>query len=154
MPLPRWEKNSIALIFILDHQVRGKFEQIGRLQVTASLEGIYDRLRQRIIILLASNAVTTFVVSGFILLLFQKSLTQHLIPLSRYVQDHDLKNGSLTLFRLDRPASSHPDELGQVVSAFNDLCASGRRAWMSRDAARSSIGPGWSIFLASIYTIS
>jgi len=126
--------NSISHVFILDHQVRGKFEQIGRLHVTASLEGIYDRLRQRIIILLASNAVKTFFVSGFILLLFQKSLTQHLIRLSRYVQDLDLKNGSLALFRLDRPAPNHPDELDQVVSAFNDLCESGHRALLDIQA--------------------
>ena len=97
----RTGNNSISHVFPLHHLVRGQAQQIGRLHVVASLEGIYQRLLQRIIVLLASNAVKTFLVSGMILLLFQKSLTQHLIRLARYVQDLDLKNRAPEPLRLE-----------------------------------------------------
>lgn len=129
-----WDKgehvvsNSLSHVFPLHHQVRGKPEQIGRLHVIASLEGIQQRLVQRIVVLLVSNAVKTFVVAGFILFLFQKSLTQHLVRLANYVQDIDLKQGQPEPFLLDRPSSRHADELDQVTDAINFLCESGHRA--------------------------
>jgi len=120
--------NCLSHVFSLHHQVRGKPEQIGRLHVIASLNGIQQRLVQRIVVLLVSNAVKTFVVAGFILFLFQKSLTQHLVRLAHYVQDIDLKQGQPEPFRLDRPPSRHADELDQVTAAINFLCESGHRA--------------------------
>lgn len=129
-----WDKgehvvsNSLFHVFPLHHQVRGKPEQIGRLHVIASLDGIQQRLVQRIVVLLVSNAVKTFVVAGFILFLFQKSLTQHLVRLANYVQDIDLKQGQPEPFLLDRPSSRHADELDQVTDAINFLCESGHQA--------------------------
>lgn len=129
-----WDKgehvvsNSLSHVFPLHHQVRGKPEQIGRLHVIASLDGIQQRLAQRIVVLLVSNGVKTFVVAGFILFLFQKSLTQHLVRLANYVQDIDLKQGQPEPFLLDRPSSRHADELDRVTDAINFLCESGHRA--------------------------
>ncbi len=130
-----WEKgaptphNNISRIFSLFHQVRGGSEQIGQLHVVASLDGIYQRLLHRIIILLASNAVKTFLVSGFILLLFQKKITQHLTRLAEYVQDIDIQHKEPQPLRLDRSGSIRPDELDQVATALNLLCESGYSAY-------------------------
>lgn len=120
--------DSISQIFSLRHQVRGRDEEIGRLHVTATLEGIRQRLLQRIIVLLASNAVKTFLVSGFILLLFRRSITRHLVRLSQHATSIDLSQRRPEPIHLDRPASSQPDELDQVTAAFNGLCASGYAA--------------------------
>ena len=130
----RTPSNSLSHIFPLHHLVRGGSEQIGRLHVIASLEGIRQRLLERIIVLLASNAVKTFVVAGFILMLFQQSLTQHLVRLARYVEDIDPKNGPLAPLRLDRPPSRRPDELDQVTAAINFLCASGQKSLLDMQA--------------------
>ncbi len=130
-----WEKgaadlhNSISRIFPLFHQVRGGPEQIGRLHVVASLDGIYQRLLHRIVILLASNAVKTFLVSGFILFLFQKNITQHLTRLAEYVQDIDIQHQEPQPLRLDRDGSLRPNELDQVATALNLLCESGYSAY-------------------------
>jgi PAS domain S-box-containing protein len=121
--------NSISHSFPLFHQARGATEQIGRLLVVASLDGIYQRLLRRIVVLLVSNAVKTFVVSGFILLLFRKNLTQHLTRLAEYVQDIDIRHQAPPHLRLDRPDSLHPDELDQVTTALNSLCQSGSEAF-------------------------
>lgn len=124
-PLPT---DSISRVFSLQHQVRGRSEEIGRLHVTASLEGIRQRLLQRIIVLLVSNTIKTFLVSGFILLLFRRSITRHLVRLSRHAATIDLAKQRPEPIHLERPASSQPDELDQVVTAFNSLCASGYAA--------------------------
>jgi len=120
---------SISRTFPLFHQVRGGSEQIGRLHVVASLDAIYQRLLHRIVIILASNAVKTFLVSGFILLLFQRNITQHLTRLAEYVQDIDIKHREPPPLRLDRSGSLRPDELDQVAMALNLLCESGYRAY-------------------------
>ncbi|MCL2789793.1 MAG: ATP-binding protein [Desulfobulbus sp.] len=119
---------SITHVYPLRHKVQNHIEEIGQLQVTASFAGIYQRLTQRIIVLLVSNAVKTFLVSGFILFLFQNALTRHLTRLASYAGNIDLKRGQLVPLQLDRPASTHPDEFDQVVEALNFLCASGRKA--------------------------
>jgi len=120
--------NCISHVFPLRHQVRGRFEEIGRLHVTASLEGIHQRLWQRIVVLLASNAVKTFLVSGFILLLSRESLPRHLVRLARYVENIDLGHRQPEPLRLDRSPFICPDELDQVTAALNFLCESGHRA--------------------------
>jgi PAS domain S-box-containing protein len=120
--------NSISHVYSLRHQVRGNSEEIGRLHVSASLEGIHQRLLQRVIVLLISNAIKTFLVSGFILLLFQKSVTQHLVRLARHVENIDLKRREPEPLQLDRPSSSRFDELDQVTTALNFLCESGYQA--------------------------
>lgn len=125
---PLSSEDSIAKVFSLQHHVRGRNEEIGRLHVTASLEGIRHRLVQRIIVLLASNTVKTFLVSGFILLLFRRNITRHLVRLSQHAATIDLAQRRPELIRLDRSVSSQPDELDQVTAAFNNLCASGYSA--------------------------
>lgn len=131
--------NSVTHVFPLRHQVRGRFEEIGQLRVTASFEGINQRLTQRIIVLLASNAVKTFLVSGFILLLFRDKLTRHLTHLASYAENIDLKHGQPAPLKLDRPAAGSPDELDQVAAAFNFLCASGRRALVDLETQGESL---------------
>lgn len=132
-------RDSISHVFPLQHQVRDRTEEIGRLHVTASLEGIRQRLLQRIIVLLASNTVKTFLVSGFILLLFRRSIAKHLIRLAQYATTIDLALRRPEPIRLDRPVSSQPDELDQVTAAFNTLCASGHAALLDLATQRQRL---------------
>ncbi len=121
--------NSLSRIFPLHHSVRGAPEQIGRLRVMASLVGVYQRLLRRIIILLSSNAVKTFLVSGFILLLFRKNISQHLTKLAEYVEVIDIRNSQPRPLQLDRSPSPQPDELDQVTATLNALCQTGFQAF-------------------------
>ena len=116
--------------FPLIHQVRGGAEEIGILHVTASLEGVYNRLLRRVIVLLASNAVKTFLVAGFILLLFKRNIAVHLERLADYVQSIDLQHlEPPPPLQLDRPAAATKDELDQVSASLSALCQSGYRAY-------------------------
>lgn len=122
------QANSLAHVYPLHHQLRGRMEEIGRLQVVASLDGIRQRLVDRVVILLASNGVKTFLVSGFILLLFQRLVTQHLVCMARYAEEIDLRKGVPEPLSLERSATVGPDELDQVTAALNYLCDSGHAA--------------------------
>ena len=126
---PTAGKSTITRTFPLLHQVRNGKELIGQLRVVASRHVIYDRLLDRIVILLISNTLKTFLVSGFILLLFQKQLTRHLIRLADFVRKIDLRHTRPMPLVLDRPPSRSPDEIDQVVSVLNELCMGGYLAF-------------------------
>lgn len=123
------QTNSLTHDYPLLHKARGRTEQIGRLMVVASLEGVYQRLLRRVVIILISNTVKTFLVAGFILLLFQRSITRHLIRLSEYLQDIDIRHFEPAPLCLKRRSTMAHDELDQVTAAINFLCASGRKAF-------------------------
>lgn len=126
MPLQR---NILSHSFPLMHQVRGGSEEIGALHLVASLEGIYRRLLRRVLVLLASNTVKTFLVAGFILLSFKKNIAVHLERLADYVQTVDIQRQEPPPFRLERPDSRHADELDQVSASLSALCQSGYQAF-------------------------
>lgn len=124
------EENRLSRIFPLSHSVRGTPEQIGRLRVMASLDGVYERLLRRVVILLSSNALKTFLVSGFILLLFRKNISRHLTKLAEYVEVIDIRNSKPRPLQLDRSPSRQPDELDQVTATLNALCQTGFQAFL------------------------
>lgn len=126
---PAAGKSIIARTYPLLHQGRHGQELIGQLRVVASLHAIYDRLLDRIVILLISNTLKTFLVSGFILLLFQKQLTRHLIRLADYVRDINIQASKPAPLVLERTPPRRPDELDQVVAVLNGLCQSGHQVF-------------------------
>ena len=131
LPGSRGERRIFAVYpktYPLVHQIRGGWEEIGNLQVVASLDGIYRRMLRRIVILLVTNTMKTFLVSGFILLLFRKHITQHLERFSQYVQDIDIQHQEPAPLHLDR-SPSRSDELDQMTLALNELCSSGYQAF-------------------------
>ena len=97
---------------------------LGTLHVVADLEGVYQRLRERLLIILGSQAVKTFLVSIFILIIFQQLVTRHLVKLARHTRSITATRQSPPL-NLDRKpnSASRFDELDQVVSALNNMHA-------------------------------
>ena len=119
---------NLTKTYPLVHRIRGGWEEIGRLEVVASLDGIYQRMLRRVVILLATNTVKTFLVSGFILLLFRKNITQHLEKFARYVKQIDIQHRAPDPLRLER-APGKTDELDEMTLAINALCSSGYQAF-------------------------
>lgn len=66
------EGKALAHTFPLVYMTGRGPERIGELQVAASLDGVHRRLLRRVVILLCSNSVKTFLVAGFLLLLFRR----------------------------------------------------------------------------------
>ncbi|HWP94616.1 MAG TPA: EAL domain-containing protein [Gammaproteobacteria bacterium] len=100
----------------------GKRHVLGTLSIVADLSGVYARLWDRLLVILATQAVKTFGVSIFILLVFHYLVTRHLGTLASYAR-------RLRLDRLDeapvldRPPRDgrRPDELDDVVHALDEM---------------------------------
>ena len=121
--------NGIPHTFPLVYTTGRGTEQIGELRVDASLTGVYRRLLRRVVILLSSNGVKTFLVAGFLLFLFRRSVAGRLTRLADYVQDIDISSGEPVPLVLDRPPGHEPDEMDRVAAALNGLGRSGARAF-------------------------
>ena len=123
------EGKALAHTFPLVYMTGRGPERIGELQVAASLDGVHRRLLRRVVILLCSNSVKTFLVAGFLLLLFRRTIAGRLTQLAEHVQAIDLRRGEPAPLVLDRPAGRDPDEMDRAATALNDLCRSGARAF-------------------------
>jgi len=102
------------------HMVDGAERSIGILRVEATLAGVYRSLLDRALIILASQGTKTFLVSFFILYFFHRLVTRHLADVAGSLRDFSFTKPQRALTLRRRPPHS-PDELDQVVAAFNAL---------------------------------
>ena len=95
---------------------------VGVLEVRASLDGVYARLKERILTIALTNALLIVPLAAAILLILQVALNRHLARMARYT-------GSLSLDSLDQSLSlqrapsrsGNQDELDQLVQAINEM---------------------------------
>ncbi|MBE9396793.1 histidine kinase [Pontibacterium sp. N1Y112] len=94
--------------------------EVGKLTLIISLDEVYRRLGDKVLVILASQGIKTFLVSIFILTIFHRLITQHLGTMAQYAR-------RLKLDHLDRPlilkrnGKARDDELSQVVDAMNGM---------------------------------
>ncbi|MBF0369970.1 MAG: response regulator [Magnetococcales bacterium] len=132
---------SITSHIPLTHlRVNGVRTPLGELRVVATLAGVYQRLQERVLVILGAQAVKTFMVSAFILAIFHYLVTRHLNILAAYAR-------RLNLDRLDEPLilkrssgeSAKPDELERVAQALNDMRVGLREDMALREEAESAL---------------
>ena len=112
---------AITRSFPLDYNDGEKVAHLGSLTVSASLEGVYQRLRHRVFLILITNAVKNFLIALFILFIFQRLVTRHLGTMAEYARGLDLNSLHLPLILPRKARSKSPDELDQVTSAINEM---------------------------------
>ncbi|MCM0612258.1 EAL domain-containing protein [Marinobacter sediminum] len=117
--------------FNLVHQGDEMFK-LGELTVTADLDRVYEEMKRKVGIILATQFLKTFFVSILIIWIFQYFVTRHLTTMANYARDFSLKNLSrpLELERPDTPGNRR-DELGRVTDAINQM-----RERLNEDVAR------------------
>ncbi|MDH5545105.1 MAG: ATP-binding protein [Gammaproteobacteria bacterium] len=106
----------------LFYKHQDKLVFVGTLISIASLEGAYQRLIDKALVILLSQTIKTFLVSFFIIILFQYLIGRHLAKIARHseVLDAITPEQNLELDR-DDANSKHKDELSHVVSAINKM---------------------------------
>lgn len=113
--------NFVEQVYPLNYEYKGRTRTIGKLRVQASLDNIYHALINKAIVILISNGIKTFLVSGFLLYLFYYLVTRHLQTLARYASRMSVTNLHEPL-TLQRKANNHePDELDIVLEAINNM---------------------------------
>lgn len=110
-----------AITIPVQHRTRdGVLQELGTVRVTASLAGIHARIRDRLAVIVSTQAAKTFVVSLLLLALLYALVIRHLQTLSGYAR-------ALRLDRLHAPAALarpangplRPDELDEVALSLN-----------------------------------
>ncbi|BFM22287.1 sensor histidine kinase [Gilvimarinus japonicus] len=107
--------------YAINHTTEDGNRHIGTLRVQASLNEVYSRLWEKLIIILFTQGIKTFLVSLFILFIVYRLITAHLVRIAHYVNQFNVSESPepLQLERGNRHSGN--DELDQVVSAFNRL---------------------------------
>ncbi len=93
---------------------------IGTLKVVASLEDAYQRLHERVFIIIGSQFIKTFIVSAFIIFIIHYMITRHLAAMADFARQLDFHRLDTKLI-LKRKNKNKTDELGQVVLAVNTM---------------------------------
>ncbi len=121
------------------HLVSDKTISCGTLTVIASLKGAYQRLWERIFIVLVTNAIRMLLAAFCILLVIKFLITRHLIKMAKYTQKLDLNKLDSHLALNRRVSkSSQSDELDQVVMAINEMQARMRSDMTERKQAEEA----------------
>ncbi len=108
--------------FPLFHGHRGQDLQLGTLIVHISLAGVYQRLWDRVVVILATQTLKTFFVSVFIFFLFYFVVGRHLETMAAFAASLNFENLEQPLALQRKPAEPGvQDELGCVEAAINAM---------------------------------
>lgn len=111
----RTVEKFLPIIYISENTTR----EIGSLKIVASMTDVYSRLFNRLITILITQTIKTFMVTTFIYLLFHFLVIRHLATIDSYLRSYSIDNHP-ELLELNRKSSSPRDELDQVVSSINE----------------------------------
>lgn len=114
--------SNLSADFKISYKHAGTDYQIGTLAVVASLARTHTKLWGRIVYILISQSVKTFLVSFFILFIIHRLVTRHLVSIAGQIKHFNMKTGHQDI-RLDRRINydSTGDELDFLVSSFNEM---------------------------------
>ena len=99
-----------------------KKTRLADLKVQATLENAYQHVIDQVWDILISNAIKTFLVTGFMFIIFQYLVTRHLLRISEHAENLSLDNLAkhLTLNRKTKPPGDE-DELDTVVNSLERM---------------------------------
>jgi PAS domain S-box-containing protein len=115
-------ENVIERIIPLKYFYKGEQLQIGSMKVTAGLTHTHQRIIEQAITITLNNVIHTFIVSGFMLLLFYHLVAKQLHKISSYASNIRLDNLDKKL-SLDRRkyGGDSGDDLEQLVESINRM---------------------------------
>ncbi len=94
-------------------------KSVGKLQVYADYQDIYQRLWQQAGFILTSEFIKIFIIAFFIILIVEKLITRHLFQITHYAQELASHNLDEELTLSNRPEIE--DELDYLVNAINGM---------------------------------
>jgi diguanylate cyclase (GGDEF)-like protein len=106
----------------------GQRHVLGELRIEASRAALDARLRERALTILGTQAVETFLIALFILLVVHAMVTRHLVALAGLVSRYDVRAPG-GAFHLQRRPRAEGDELDRVVTALEDMRGNLERAY-------------------------
>jgi signal transduction histidine kinase len=111
---------SVKKIYDLKHSDGKETFSIGTLEVESSLTAVYQRLLNKALSIMLIQGIKTFFVSFFILYVFYRLVTRHIINIEQFLRNVNLRD-SFSALELSRKSSKKSDELDHLVSAYNSM---------------------------------
>lgn len=107
----------------LSYQHLGKTVPLGTLQITASTDHLIQRMKERALLILFTQAVMIFFISTFIFLLFYQLIGRHLAVMARHAAALTISNlhEPLQLERNPNSPQETKDELDLLVDSLNSM---------------------------------
>jgi signal transduction histidine kinase len=97
----------------------GEKNEIGKLQVYANYDDIYESLSQKAAFIIMSEFIKIFIVSLVIIFIVHLLITRHIFRITDYSRQLGTDNLNEGLYLVNR--SRHKDELDYLVDAINDM---------------------------------
>ena len=99
----------------------GHRQILGTLTVVATLDGVYTRLFDKAVTILLSNAIKTFLVALFMLLIFHRLVTRHLRRIGDWLARQESDSPPLALDKTtSKPGGDEIDALADTLNEFRD----------------------------------
>jgi signal transduction histidine kinase len=114
------EPNGIKREYNLNHEEGGDTFVVGILSVEVSLSAVYQRLINKALSIMLIQGIKTFFVSFFILYVFYRLVTRHIINIEQFLRNVNLRD-SFSALELSRKSSKKSDELDHLVSTYNSM---------------------------------
>ena len=112
----------ISREFPLHFAHRDKQVYLGKLLIVANLEGVYQRLKDKVLVILVTQTIKTFLVSLFILFLFQVLVGRYLKTISAWSESlHANEMAKPLALGRKETVDTVDDELSHVSKAINDM---------------------------------
>jgi diguanylate cyclase (GGDEF)-like protein/PAS domain S-box-containing protein len=116
------EKSTIRREYPLYHTIRGVQQRVGTVIVLASLDQVYQHVFDQGLVIIISNAIKTFIVSGIILLLFFQVIARHLNTIGDFAKGFQFKNlGNKLSLQRKKSLPDERDELDFLVDAIDTM---------------------------------
>ena len=118
----REEQAIIEQEYPLTYTFRDEQRQIGVMKITATLKNVHNHVIEQALTIVLSNVIKTFIVSGFMLLIFYRLVGRHLHDIAAYAEDLSFDNldKRLVLERKENE-STKQDEFDLVTEAFHKM---------------------------------
>ena len=136
----RRSERVISDEFPLEFSHRDKTLVIGKVVAMANLDGVYQRMFDKVLVILVTQGIKTFLVSLFILYLFQILVGRHLKKIADYSRNLQATGSDepLALHR-DIDTKGHSDELSLVTHAINDTSKRLRQSFAALSASEAML---------------
>lgn len=130
-------QKSIEFKFPL-HYAKEQSNTIGHVVVLANLEYLYQRIMDKILIVLATQTVKTFLVSFIILYLIYITVARKILIISKYAEDLTHKNIDLELI-IKRNPVDEVNEIDDLILSLNRMRLNLKNYIKNRDDAEKQL---------------
>jgi len=128
---------------------------LGKLKIVATKENLYQKLLGTVLVILVSQAIKTFLVSIFILVIFYYLVTRHIVHIANHQKAVDIAQQPKPLVLPRRHTTSHiNDELDRLVTSFNNMADNNYRNYQTVVAQKDTLSKNEARFLAIFNAIT